>query len=284
MTDIGELVAVGLDKPIGEPECVFDCDHKCTAENEFGRSDNFWKNVFAGTSTRQWKVAGKNYDKAEQRTGYKSKPTDNDWGWSAHHLIPVTCLKHSKIRKLMDSGEGVVRCHAGYGINGVENAAWLLYHSAMRKALAEDEFVRDAMEENFKRAGIGRSSKSLYSQLSGMAKGGADPFDFRGYLFEVMRETNRQFHDSHGGYNDHVTKALDKLYEELDKIRKNCIESDQCTKETDKPAATHYIVLRLNAISQRLETHLTGEPKTWRSPWFTSEFSRLLANEEEQNC
>jgi len=283
MTDINELVAVALSSPVGDEVCEFDCDsNKCTAENELGRvgTKKYKQNMAKGKSTCQWKASGKDFQSAEHITAEKPMPMQNDWGWSVHHLIPLKSFKDSRIKKLIEASEGEVRCQAGYGINGVENGAWLIYFSEMIKSLKEKGGIGDAVADSMQQAGVSGSG-SLYTQLSRSGQTPEDPMEFRAYIYEVMRVEGCQFHNAHGGYIESVKNALEKLYEELDKDKTFCIETDRCKKsKSQKPAAPHLIVLRLNAISRRLETKLTGEPSTWHEPWFVSEFARMLAKDE----
>ena len=160
---------------------------------------------------------------------------------------------------------------------------WLIAsYSGMQKTLKAPEIeaqVRQAME----RAGIAvKADQSLYSALSADAKSACeDSLGFREYLFATMQKYGRQFHDSHGPYEDFVEGVLNKVRANLVRQKRSCLSEQKCKDDSKKPMAPHRISRRLDHISRRLGQNLVGDASNWKNPLFTSAFAKMYAVEKQ---
>lgn len=268
-------------------KCIFDCACKCDATNDFERVEKMGENLRTGVPTIRFKkTAAGDYTNDTSPIKAKYPPKNdkgfpNDWGWAAHHLIPVGSLKSHPLRKYLDAGYSgtKVSCHAGYDVNGVTNGKWLI-GSAKMQAELKDEQIMSMVKSECERHGI-KVGDSLYSSLSKDAKQkSGDNLGFKEWLFATMLHYKLQFHDSHSatdGYNDFVKEILNKVKANLKRLDKQCIGGSKCKAAGKKPMAPHRISRRLDYISGRLDRYLSCSPGTWHSPIFTSEFSRMLA-------
>jgi len=291
MSQMGEAVAVALAGG-DSTKCPFNCGYKCDATNDFTRVDKMGTNMTTGVPTIRFKQQP-NGDFKNDTTpiGPKYPPHDssfrNDWGWAAHHLIPVGSIKDHKIRKYLDKafGGAHVSCDAGYDIKGVTNGKWLI-GSAKLQAGLDDEITIAAVKRECERHGI-KVAKSLYSSLSEDARTRkSDKLGFREWLFATMAHYRLQFHDSHSataGYNDFVEQILNKIHANLVRLDNECLGGTQCKAAGKKPMAPHRTSRRLDHVSGRLGSLLEGPPTTWKKPVFTSGFSRMLAEELHDN-
>lgn len=287
MTELGEVVAADL-AGSDSTKCPFDCASTCDATNVFERVGKMGTNVTSGVPTIRFRR--ENWDFKSDTTAIDGKfpPHDksfpNDWGWAAHHLIPVGSLKAHKVRKFLDKAYdgSKVSCDAGYNVNGVTNGKWLIGSGQLQAALIKDKYVIEAVKRECKRAGI-KIGKSVYSSLSDDVKQNPeDHLGFREWLFATMLHYRLQFHDSHSvtdGYNDFVKEILNKVNANLKRLREQCPGGSKCKDAGEKPKAPHRIARRLDHISGRLNGLLEGPPSAWKQPVFTSEYCRMLAVE-----
>ncbi len=292
MTQIKLAVAAELAGP-DSTECPFDCSCTCDATNEFERVGKMGENLTNGVPTIRYKKTDTgNFENNTTPIKPKYPPRDksfpNDWGWAAHHLIPVGSLKDHALRNYLDKSANAseVSCNAGYDVNGVTNGKWLIGSSEMQKSLKDDSWVRSEVIRTCEGHGI-EVGESLYSTLSGNAKTNSeDKVGFKEWLFATMIHYQLQFHDSHSatdGYNDFVKEILNKVEANLKRLNEKCPGGDDCKTAGKKPKAPHRITHRLDDISRRLEGYLSGPPENWHDPIFTSEFSRMLAEEVQSN-
>ncbi len=274
-------------------KCPFDCVCTCDATNEFARVDKMGENLRTGVPTIRYKKTDTG-DFKNNTAPIDSKyppPNDNsfrnDWGWAAHHLIPVGSLKAHPLRKYLDKSfnGSKVSCDAGYNVNGVTNGKWLIGSAKMQVELKDEEII-SAVKRECERHGI-KLGKSLYSSLSSNAKEKPeDSLGFKEWLFGTMLHYRLQFHDSHSatdGYNDFVKEILNKVKANLKRMDDQCPGGSKCKAAGKKPKAPHRISRRLDYISGRLDRYLSGSPKFWQAPVFTSAFSRKLAEEVQLN-
>lgn len=291
MTEIGEAVAVDLAGG-DSSKCPFNCGCKCDATNDFTRVEKMGSNMTGGVPTiRYEQQENGDYKNNTKPIAKKFPPHDssfrNDWGWAAHHLIPVGSIKDHKIRKYLDKGfsGSLVSCDAGYDVNGVTNGKWLV-GSAKLQAELDDEATAAAVKRECDRHGI-KVGKSLYSSLSEDARTRAsDKLGFREWMWATMAHYRLQFHDSHSatdGYNDFVEQILNKIHANLVQLDSECPGGTQCKKAGKKPMAPHRMANRLDHVSGRLGSLLEGPPKTWKKPVFTSGFSKALAEHMHKN-
>jgi hypothetical protein len=290
MAQLGEAVAADL-AGSDSTRCPFDCDSSCDATNVFERVDKMGGSMTGGEPTIRYRQQDWDYKNDTSPIEAKYPPADkslkNDWGWAAHHLIPVGSLKEHKLRKYLAKSYGgaKVSCDAGYNVNGVTNGKWLI-GSAKLQATLKDEWIIAAVRAECRRAGI-KIGKSIYSSMSADAKANeADELGFREWLYATMLHYNLQFHDSHSatdGYNDFVEQILNKVNANLKRLDRECPGGSKCKAAGRKPRAPHRIPRRLDFISSRLDAHLHGSPRTWKNPIFASEFSRMLAEEVQLN-
>jgi hypothetical protein len=287
MTEMIEPVNVGIIAGGDSSKCPFDCNYTCTATNDFERVDKMGDNLKNGVPTICYKKtdAGNFENNTDPIDPKKPRPSDddafpNDWGWAAHHLIPVGSLKHHPLREYLEKDKKV-SCDAGYNVNGAPNGKWLI-GSAEMQANLKDDWVKSEVKKSSEKAGINMGD-SLYSSLSSDAKKKpADALEFKKWVFDTMFHYKLQFHDSHSntdGYNDFVTKLLNKVTANLERWNEQCPGGSKCKAAGKKPKAPHRITHRLDHISQSLDKYLSGAPDGWRSPIFTSEFSRMFADE-----
>lgn len=266
-------------------ECPFDCGHRCRTTNEFERAQAFGDNVRNGVrSARAKQNANGDYEDDLSTISGVPEPASNvvfpnDWGWAAHHLIPVgTLKKHRLIRYLDKQANGsVVSCNAGYNVNGVNNAVWLIGSGKKQAKLKNSKNIVRLL----RRAGIKQKGKqTAYSAMSKDAKENPlDPMAFRANLFATMEIYARQFHDSHDPYDDFVAMSLNKINANLWARKLICRIDESCKDKKEKPKAPHQIAARLDDISERLKNHLLGHAKQWKNPVFTSAYAKMFATE-----
>ena len=287
MAQIGEAVAADLAGG-DTSRCPFDCGSTCNATNVFDRADKMGGCMTSGTPTIRYRRENHDYKDDATPIDATYPPRDssfpNEWGWAAHHLIPVGSLGSHKLRKFLDKSHSgsFVACDVGYDVNGVTNGKWLV-GSAKLQADLKDESIIEAVKRECERAGIKVGTKSVYSALSADARQGSeDRLGFKEWLYATMLHYQVQFHDSHSatdGYNDFVKSILNKVWENLRRLHQRCPGGSKCKKAGKKPMAPHRIARRLDYISGRLGRYLEGPPTTWRRPLFTSELSLMLAEE-----
>jgi len=299
MTELYEKAALEI---AGEDStsCLFDCGKTCDVSNEFGRptgKKKFGRNLALGEPTIRFRCTDDGNFIENTATITAQFPPENvpgepnEWGWAAHHLIPVATLREHNITKYFDKGKKVVFCNVGYNVNGVTNGLWLIasYGEGMQGKLkrnedGEETWVVSMVLDSIKQAGIAIKKKpgtnkyeSIYTTLSRDARED-DLLGFREYLFHTMKIYKRQFHDAHGEYDKCVKLALDKIYTNIKRDRMSCLKTGGC-KNPKKPMAPHHVAHRLDGMSLRLKDKLNRPASLWKRPFVTSIFSLMYADE-----
>jgi len=171
---------------------------------------------------------------------------------NAHHLIPADASfnPHPKIKTLLEDG-AEIKGNVGYGVNHKKNGHWL------------PSYPEDYQATNVKTVPI------TWGDMT-------DQYPDMQHRITVlaMRRTKRQFHDSHPDYSSFVSKCLDKICEKV------IATAGKHTCKTPieplaKPwPAPYALTNRLDGLSERLRNLLSGSPKSWRNPIFTSSHAR----------
>lgn len=171
---------------------------------------------------------------------------------AAHHLIPGgASLAPSNIKNYMTKGKSVtaissegkvkrkIRKHIGYNVNGAHNGLWLPGNYAIRSTSSPTD--------------------ETWSKL----------FESHGdwclnYVASVTKVGKGQFHDTHRNYSEAVEKLLNAIAEILSThVCKDCNDS-----EINPPFK---IKKRLYRLSSYLKGQLSGAPRMWKRPWYTSD-------------
>ena len=238
MTEILEKVSFGLVKDI---ECPFSHEKAAEVKNDLSRG-NIDTRLKNGLSTQLWiEKDGKIEPKEpESNSSLQEKKSDvcsdelPDGGkvtLAAHHIIPVKAVKKSSLLSYMEKKKGEIEGDIGYNVNGAENGIWLPCHTSGVPTLKAD-----------------RPQNLQYADLA-------------------MLHANRQYHSgNHPNYSKHVTKRLNGIKVMLLKFSKDC---PKCGKQK-KYSPPHFLVFRLNNLSDRIRVRLKGSPRSWRRPLFTS--------------
>lgn len=161
--------------------------------------------------------------------------------YGAHHLIPGNdAMGKSNIYKnkwLGPTDNGADPDNIGYNINSASNGYWLPGNYAIRPWK------------------------------------GLDPQFQQAYAFLAMHDAKRQLHDSHEPFSEYIRGELDALEKLLKKMKnKGC---PVCGAGAGKNKPAYHLNSRLNAISEYLKKKLTGSPRRWKDPAFTSGWSPL---------
>jgi hypothetical protein len=235
-------VEVGLG---GDDSCPF-----CKETSDNGRTNDFSNNpTKLGSSLGDepdWYVdvphpmAGNMYSENRLRT-------------NAHHLIPADASfnPHPTIKRLLDKADGDITNNVGYGVNHGKNGEWL------------PSYPEDYQQTQVKQVPI------TWGEMT-------DQFPSMQYRIAViaMRKTNKQFHDAHPDYSQFVSGCLDKIVEKVNNVagKHTCETPVQPLAKPWKPP--YALCGRLDSLSGRLRALLSGSPKKWRDPIFTSRHAR----------
>ena len=196
------------------------------------------------------------FDKIEKKVdfdGYSNKLLVKT---AAHHIIPGNAsLVNSVIMDYLHT-DGMATGNIGYNINNYENGTWSCGNYALR----------------------GKSGMPKWGPLGAdfLATTGKDP---KVYAFKAIEKTNRQFHDAHGDYSEHVVDTLDEVAKKLEKT--GDIWCPEAKKKEEKPEEMQLFALvnRLNSISRRYKKMLEIPGKNWKSNIYTSRFSKQYIDE-----
>lgn len=173
---------------------------------------------------------------------------------NAHHLIPADASfnPHPTIKKLLDKGEGEIKENVGYGVNHGKNGYWL-------PSYPEDFQVTNVKDVPVSWGAMTSGFGTMQHRITVIA----------------MRKTQRQFHDAHPQYSSFVSQCLDKICEKVITMagdHKCGTPPGPMTKPWEPPYA---LCGRLDGLSGKLRGLLSGNPKGWRDPVFTSAHARL---------
>ncbi|MHC4216007.1 MAG: AHH domain-containing protein [Planctomycetota bacterium] len=282
MPEIGEIVAV---PELDQDENKCPCDHEKTGEvdNSLHNSGSMLgTRLKNGWSTKLWdykgnKVVSKKKQQIQKTLEDDCKPPpidvdDNTYPYSrsAHHLIPGNAsLRDSNLMAFIKKGDKIFG-DIGYDVNGAENGIWLPTHAALSTEMAEGKLL-PGEDEAMKYAALTKKVEEDGQENPYFAT-----FQQR-YTFNIMKKTNRQFHDAHPDYNIFVSKVLEKINVNLINISSGCKECKKVKSPDGKLPPYHQLVNRLNSVSSRLRPLLLGSPVSWRPPVFTSRFAAQLA-------
>ncbi|MFH2001596.1 MAG: AHH domain-containing protein [Planctomycetota bacterium] len=283
MPELGELVSPPM-MDDDELQCPFEHDKPGKVKNDLSNSPaNLRKRLENGWSTKLWNSEGDQIKPAENQKLLEPRPEEecpagpvnvdgNEYPYSrsAHHLIPAdAALPKSPLIEFMKEGKKVFG-DVGYDINGAENGIWLPTHHALSTEMKEGR-VLPGEDVSIKYGGLTKKVKKEKQENPMFAT-----FQQR-FAYNVMKKTNRQFHDSHPAYSDFVIEVLKKINANLIQLSGECKKCEEVVKQNGKLAPNHKLVSRLNALSCRLRNYLSGPPEMWRLPLFTSRFAAELA-------
>lgn len=197
---------------------------------------------------------------------------------AAHHLIPGNAALYKKNVKIIDymekdgevqslSGKTyTIKHHIGYDVNGSHNGVWLPGNYAIRKARpAYSHVLKDEKR-------ITVEAKPGTTPVEGLSweelSTDHEPWQFD-YIAGAMKAANGQFHDSHEDpYSANVRKFLNKISTMLAAHQDACL---LCRGKNEPIPPPYRIKQRLYAISSSLRAYVTGQPASWKHPWFTSQ-------------
>jgi hypothetical protein len=177
---------------------------------------------------------------------------------AAHHCIPgEAALAPSKLKDYMTKGKKVtaitsrgkaqrkIRKHIGYNVNGAHNGVWLPGNYGIRKSTSPTDETWSALFDS--------NEDWCFNYVAAVAKVGKG-----------------QFHDAHTQYSEAVKALLNSMAAIL--------STHACAKckgpEINPPFA---IKQRLYRLSGYFKGQLTGAPRSWKRPWFTSDKWRDIA-------
>ena len=183
------------------------------------------------------------------------RTTEHKVQYTPHHLIPGNeSWPETKLLRWVDSKDGHITGDIGYDVNHATNGVDLPgIH------------------------GIGNTEWSAKS-----------PRFQTHYSFAAMSASRpmRQFHDRHPKYSSYVVNVLDAIAEKLDKDSGGATPGcgkDNCGGKKKKPFDPPFnLVTRLNGVALRLEALLTGSPRGWRKPVFTSRFALMYKKKDSE--
>lgn len=254
MTELGEAIAFG--QPGGVLRCPFK-HAKAKVKEE--------KNVMPkGWGENDADELGTNMTEdhhSDERIEFTLWGEEHAAQYTPHHLIPGEgSWPKTKLQKWVEKGVSQHITHNyGYDVNGLENGVSLPGNN-----------------------GFKATTKSAWS--------GLHDDDKATYAFKCMELTvyHRQFHDAHGAYNEFVINVLDKIAKKLDDRaktgqpgcgKKNCQGGSGSSKPYNPPIG---LLARLGGVAQRLENHLTGDPRQWKMPIYTSRFALMYKQKVEE--
>jgi hypothetical protein len=175
-----------------------------------------------------------------------------------HHCIPgKASLKgeyEHPILEAMEKAKNTITGDIGYNVNGKPNGIWL-------PTIIEHFYSGYTNVDPVAGISWGQLSKEYPTKQFSMAEA-------------AMYETNRQFHDAHPDYNEHVKGRLDKLFNKLILRKMQCPEAGPKSKPDVPPP--YGLVDWLDALSSRMAKYLSCPPKQWKDPIFTSRHAKAF--------
>lgn len=283
--ELGEEVAIA-EVDTDDWTCPFSHDKPGTVANELDTDPaKLGTRMANGTSTRLWddssgQVQPKKVDVEKQTASdaikepyevyvaldHLGNSVRMPFSVAAHHLIPgEASLPKSSLINYVKGGK-VISSDIGYGVNGRENGIWLPTHHALSQKMPILPYS---------------TRKHSYASLSSEGNDMV-PSVVSLYTQAVMEQATCQFHDDHTratDYSNFVVKVLNKIQTNLATIKNyNCKKCMQAKSNGGKLPPPHSLVHRLNMVSSRLASFLTGPAAGWRPPVYTSPHARSWAN------
>jgi hypothetical protein len=283
MTQIGEVIAIGIAKDIDE-ECPFQLPDPKAVKEEGENIAKDDRPGAAGIQRSSGGTLGKNLTNASQGAKgtvnelFAASPAEPDpaqdtrrsdagkvrvkgdaneypFTVAAHHLIPgnASLAKSRLYEKYMKKGgkvktrsgrEYTMKENIGYNVNGAHNGVWLPGNYAIRRATSPKRRVS-------------------------WGKLGAEFDEWKtGYMLACVKKTRGQFHDTHVTYSEKVLGVLNRMHREFVLHQDTC---EECKGKT-KVAPPYMLKLRLYGLSSYLRGKLRSIPDTkWKVPWYTSD-------------
>lgn len=255
MAELGEIIAFG---EYGEDaECPF--SHKKVKKEKDNVMPKSWGKNDAHTLGTN---LGDQYH-FKQNIKFDLWDEKHEAQYTPHHLIPGNASwPETKLQKWVEKGvSNHIKYNYGYDVNGRNN-------------------------------GVSLPGNNGFKKMSGESWSNLHPDNQAEYAIECMEQTptQRQFHDAHPAYNEFVINSLDKIAAKLENRKKrkgtpgcgkkDC-QGDTITRKPYEPPL--FLLLRLKSVALRLEGYLTGHPRKWKMPIYTSRFALMykLKIEEE---
>jgi hypothetical protein len=221
---------------------------------------------------------------------------------AAHHLIPAQeALKSSSLLTFMvkksvpeelkggSYEKGKVWADVGYDVNGSENGVFLPGSYAVgggRGGLGLWSGNDDSSDEEDENADEvpDPASPTLEGELNEISSKNWKWL----YVSQAMKYAPGQFHDRHEDYSNFVAEVLSKIFSDYVRKYKQSFVENQCPKckekkekiEKDGIPTPFGLVNRLNAVSDRLESLLTGP--SWRTNVYTSKWVKAFMFAKKQ--
>lgn len=269
MTQLGEAVAVGTatTEKHKEESCPF------CSDDESESIDNLLTND--ASKLRTSCHAADSTNKPEPCTGepgsdgwcvvYTHPETGNEeiseLRSNPHHLIPGNAsLKGKKyeapLLECIETAKGTITGDIGYDINKRENGIWL-------PTILENFYGGYKGVDPVAGVSWGKLTTRYPNEQFSMAEA-------------AMFEASRQFHDAHEDYSEHVKERLQKLMDKVIVRKISCPEAGPEAKPNVPPPFG--LVKWMDALSRRMGGFLTGSPKRWRHPMWTSRHAKEFAD------
>ncbi len=199
---------------------------------------------------------------------YKKSSSDEDYEvqYAPHHLIPGNgSLKGSAVVPFMGDSDSIDEYSEGqaskikedgfigYDVNAAENGEWLPSPYAL-------SMCNDWPSE--------KDVQVLKRRRLGDFKGISEEFK-TAYVAAAIETFDRQFHMSHGDYEDKVREILDTVAERLALMSDGgiCPEAQKNKSSDGKFDPPYGLVARLNVLSNNLRRLVIGP--LWRPPLYT---------------
>lgn len=260
--ELGETVAVDVASEKHDSSCFF-CNSKEEPREEFNEledhlaeddlDDSLGEYKFKNDAGKLGKAMGGKPDAKKVTVGSNVF----DASVAAHHLVPGNAaLKKSQLFKSEKYlwKDGTAKGNIGYNINNGNNGVWSPGNYGVRPW-----------------GGGGTEFQNKFEIEPKM------------FAYKAIEAWRTQFHDAHEDYSVFVRKALDEIYDKLEKQQTLwCPEAkEKREKKPDEKSPMYILVSRLNTISQRMKRLLTFPTTNWKKNIYTSRFSQQYMVENE---
>lgn len=255
MAQLGEDISIGMiqTEKHNEDTCPFCAKSESESKvNDLGNNADKLRNAckngdnlgFAEPKGGQWCIVYKHPKTGvEEISEIRSNP---------HHCIPgKASLKgeyEHPILEAIEKDKDTITGDIGYNVNGQPNGIWL-------PTIIEHFYAGYKNVEPVAGISWGKLTKDYPEEQFSCAEA-------------AMYETNRQFHDAHQNYNEHMKGRLDKLFDKVKLRKEQCPEAGPKAKPNVPPPFG--LVSWMNALSKGMASWLNCPPIRWRSPIYTS--------------